>query len=148
MNLTINGANQQYLSDLQQTQAQMQQAQAQLSSGYRLQKPSDDSAAISQIYELQTQISFNQQTQNNLNGATSELSAADSALQSAIQQLTTATTLAAQGANSSYTADQRTNLATQVQGIQQTLVSLSQTQANGNRYIFSGDQEHSALSMR
>lgn len=144
MDLTINGANQQYLANLQLTQAQIQQAQAQLSSGYRLQRASDDPAAIGQIYELQTKIAFNQQTQKNLNGAHTELSAADSALQSSIQALTSAVTLAAQGANSSYTAAQRANLAIQVQGIQQSLVSLSQTQVNG-KYIFSGDQDAQAL---
>jgi flagellar hook-associated protein 3 FlgL len=144
MDLTINGANQQYLADLQLTQAQIQQAQAQLSSGYRLQRPSDDPAALNQIYELQTKIALNQQTQKNLHGAQTELSAADSALQSSIQALTSAVTLAAQGANSSYTAAQRANLAIQVQGIQQSLVSLSQTQVNG-RYIFSGDQDTAAL---
>src|SRR6185312_6765438 len=99
MDLTINGANQQYLADLQLTQAQISQAQAQLSSGYRLQRVSDDPGAISQIYELQTKISFNQQTQKNLNSANTELNAADSALQSSIQSLTSAVTLAAQGAN-------------------------------------------------
>jgi flagellar hook-associated protein 3 FlgL len=144
MDLTINGANQQYLADLQLTQAQIQQAQAQLSSGYRLQRPSDDPAALNQIYELQTKIALNQQTQKNLHGAQTELSAADSALQSSIQALTSAVTLAAQGANSSYTAAQRANLAIQVQGIQQSLVSLSQTQVNG-RYIFSGDQDTAPL---
>jgi len=144
MDLTINGANQQYLADLQLTQAQLQQAQAQLSSGYRLQRVSDDPGAVSQIYELQTKISFNQQTQKNLNGAQTEVSAADTALQSSIQSLTSAVTLAAQGANSSYTAAQRANLAIQVQGIQQSLVSLSQTQVNG-KYIFSGDDDTQAL---
>jgi flagellar hook-associated protein 3 FlgL len=144
MDLTINGANQQYLADLQLTQSQIQQAQAQLSSGYRLQRASDDPGALSQIYELQTKISFNQQTQKNLNGAQTELSAADSALQSSITALTSAVTLAAQGASSSYTADQRANLAIQAQGIQQSLVSLSQTQVNG-KYIFSGDQDGQAL---
>ena len=144
MDLTISGANQQYLADLQLTQAQIQQAQAQLSSGYRLQRASDDPGALSQIYELQTKIAINQQTQKNLNGAQTELSAADSALQSSITSLTSAITLAAQGANSSYTAAQRANLAIQVQGIQQSLVSLSQTQVNG-KYIFSGDQDAQAL---
>jgi len=50
-----------------------------------------------------------------------------------------AISLAAEGASTTATAETRANLATQVQGIQQTLVSLSQTQV-GNTYIFSGDQ--------
>jgi flagellar hook-associated protein 3 FlgL len=140
MDLTINGANQQYLSNLQTTQAQINLAQAQLSSGYRLQQASDDPSAIGQIYELQTQIAFNQQTQTNLTGAQSELSAADTSLQSAIQAVQSAASIASQGATATSTAQEQANLAIEAQGIQQTLVSLSQTQVNGS-YIFSGDQD-------
>src|SRR5580704_16024555 len=107
MDLTINGSNQQYLSDLQGTQSQLQQAQAQLSSGYRLQQASDDPSAISQIYEFQTQIAINQQVQTNLNGAQNELSAADTALQSSVQALNSAISLAAQGATTTYSAQDR-----------------------------------------
>ncbi|MGD1070263.1 MAG: hypothetical protein ABSB15_08990 [Bryobacteraceae bacterium] len=140
MDLTINGANQQYLADLQTTQSQINLAQAQLSSGYRLQQVSDDPSAIGQIYELQTQIAFNQQTQANLSGASTELSAADTALQSAIQAVQSAVSIASQGATTTSTAQEQANLAIEAQGIQQTLVSLSQTQVNGS-YIFSGDQD-------
>jgi flagellar hook-associated protein 3 FlgL len=140
MDLTIYGANQQYLFNLQATQTQIQQASAQLSSGYRLQDVSDDPSAVSQIYELQTQISLNQQTQSNLNDASGELSAADTALQSAISNVQSAISLAAEGATTTTTPETRAELATQVQGIQQALVSLSQTQV-GNSYIFSGDQD-------
>jgi len=84
MDLTINGANQQYISDLQTTQNQINLAQAQLSSGYVCNRRRT-TGAISQIYELQTQIALNQQTQTNLGGASAELSAADTALQTAIQ---------------------------------------------------------------
>jgi flagellar hook-associated protein 3 FlgL len=139
MDLSISASNQQYLDALQATQTQMQQAQAQLSSGYRLQQASDDPSAISQVYELETQIAFNQQTQTNLGGAQSELSAADTALQSSIQAVQSAISIASEGATSTATAQEQANLAIQVQGIQQTLVSLSQTQVNGS-YIFSGDQ--------
>lgn len=139
MDLTISASNQQYLAALQATQTQLNQAQEQLSSGYRLQQPSDDPSAIGEIYDLQTQIAFNRQTQSNLGGAQSELSAADTALQSAIQAVESATSIATQGASTTSTAQDQANLAVEAQGLQQTLVSLSQTQVNGS-YIFSGDQ--------
>lgn len=139
MDLTINASTQQYLAALQATQAKMAQAQAQLSSGYRLQQASDAPSAIGQIYEMQAQIAFNQQTQANLGSAQSELSSADTALQASIQAVESAISLAAQGGTSTASAQERANLAIQAQGIQQTLVSLSQTQLNGS-YIFSGDQ--------
>jgi flagellar hook-associated protein 3 FlgL len=137
MDLTVYGANQQYLANLQATQSQIQQASAQLSSGNRLQNVSDDPAAIGQIYELQNRIALNQQTQSNLSSASTELSAADTALQSSISAVQSAISLAAEGASTTASAETRANLATQVQGLQQTLLSLSQTQV-GNTYIFSG----------
>jgi flagellar hook-associated protein 3 FlgL len=140
MDLTIYGANQQYLNNLQRTQTQIQQASAQLSSGNRLQSVSDDPSAIAQIYQLKTEIALNQQTQTNLSGASAELSAADTALQSSISAVQSAISLAAEGASTTSDAQARANLATTVQGLQQTLVGLSQTQL-GNRYIFSGDQD-------
>ena len=140
MDLTIPGSSQKYLADLDRTQSQLTKAQAQISSGLRLQNVSDDPSAIAQIYHLQAAIATNKQTQANLAGATSEVSAADVALQSAVQTVESAISLAAQGANSTQTAQDRANLAQQVSGLLQALVSISQTRVNG-RYIFSGDQD-------
>jgi flagellar hook-associated protein 3 FlgL len=67
------------------------------------------------------------------------LSAADTALQTAIQAVESASSIASQGASTTSTPAEQANLAIEAQGIQQTLVSLSQTQVNGS-YIFSGDQ--------
>jgi flagellar hook-associated protein 3 FlgL len=140
MDLSIPGSTQTYLADLSFTQSQIAKAQDQVSSGLRLQKVSDDPSAVAQIYEYQAAIASTQQTQANLTSATSEVTAADTALQSAVQAVQSAISLAAQGANSTQTAQDRANLAEQVRGLQQTLVSLSQTQVNG-KYIFSGDQD-------
>jgi flagellar hook-associated protein 3 FlgL len=140
MVLPLRGTTMEYLADLNLTQKSMDQAQAQVSSGFRVQQPSDDPAAIGGILQLQADIAQNQQTQSNLGAITSEASTADSSLQSAIQQVENAITLAAQGANSTATATDRANLADQVSGLQQSLVGISQTTVNG-RYIFSGDQD-------
>lgn len=135
----ISGASQQYLTDLANTQAQMQKAQAQVSSGYRLQEASDDPAAIADIYQLQASLARNQQVQTNLGNVQSGLSAADTALQSAVSQVQTAITLATEGASSTTTPEQMANLATQAGQIMQSLVGVANTNVNGN-YIFSGDQ--------
>lgn len=140
MDLSISGSTQTYLADLNYTQSQMTTAQDQISSGLQLQNVADDPSAVTQIYEDQADIASTQQTQTNLTTATTEVSAADTALQSAVQAVESAISLAAQGANSAQTAQDNSNLAEQVGGLQQTLVSLSQTQVNG-RYIFSGDQD-------
>ncbi|MGP8243211.1 MAG: flagellin [Bryobacteraceae bacterium] len=140
----ISGATQSYLAGLNRTETEINQAQSEVTSGYRVQTPSDDPAAIPQILQFEADLNQNQQIQSNLSAAGSELSSADSALQSAVQAIVSATSLAAQGAGTSVTASDRADLATQVQGLLQTLVGISQTQVNG-RYIFSGDQSSSPM---
>jgi flagellar hook-associated protein 3 FlgL len=140
MDLSISGSTQAYLNDLNYIQSQMSKAQEQVSSGLQLQNVSDNPSAVAQIYEYQADIASTQQTQTNLATATSEVSAGDTALQSAVQAVETAISLATEGASSTQTAQGNANLAQQVGELQQTLVSLSQTQVNGS-YIFSGDQD-------
>jgi len=142
MVLNIHGATQAYLANLDRTQQQINQAQSEVSSGYRVQTPSDDPAAVPPILQVQADLGNNRQVQSNLSSVSNELGTADSALQSAVQAVASAITLAAQGANSTVTASDRANIAQQVAGLQQTLVGISQTTFNG-RYIFSGDQDTS-----
>jgi flagellar hook-associated protein 3 FlgL len=138
MDFTISASAQQYLADLNQTQAQINQAQSQVSSGLKVQQASDDPSAITEILQLQTTLAQNQQIQTNLGSVSDELNAADSSLQSALQVVQNAISIAAQGSSSSVSADDRTNFAQAVAGLQQTLVDITQTRFDG-RYIFSGD---------
>lgn len=137
---TISGATLSYLGSLDKNELQMQQTQSQISSGTRVQQPSDDPTVVSEILQLQTRIGQNKQVQTNLGSVSTELSSADSALQTAVSALESIISLGSQGANSSTTGDQRTALAQQVSGLLQTLVDTSRAQVNG-RYIFSGDQD-------
>jgi flagellar hook-associated protein 3 FlgL len=139
----ISGTTQQYLADLDRTETQLQQTTTDISSGIDVQQPSDDPAAISEILQTETAISQNTQIQSNLTGVTAEVNTADSALQTAVQQVESAISQATEGATSTATADTRANLAQQVANIQQTLVGIANTTANG-RYIFSGDQDTQA----
>jgi flagellar hook-associated protein 3 FlgL len=139
MDLTINSSMQQFLNNLQLTQTQMQTASSQVSSGLLLQEPSDDPSLLEPIYQLQSTLAQNQQVQNNLATVGSQVSTADAALQNASSLVENALTLATEGANSTSTAETRSQLAQQVAGIQQSLVSITQTTVDG-QYIFSGDQ--------
>jgi flagellin-like hook-associated protein FlgL len=68
---TLSGAQQLYLANLNQTQNLMQTAENQLSSGYRVQRPSDDPINIEEILQIQSALGQNQQLQTNLNSVTS-----------------------------------------------------------------------------
>ncbi|HVN05715.1 MAG TPA: hypothetical protein VMT86_14935 [Bryobacteraceae bacterium] len=136
----ISGSTEAFLASLNNTQLQIQQSQAQVSSGLAVTQPSDNPAEITEILQLQGNISQNQQIQSNLNSVSSQLGEAGSALQTAVQAIESATSLGTQGANSTATADQRSALAQQVSGILQTLVNIANTEIDGS-YIFSGDQD-------
>ena len=140
MILNISGAAQAYLADLRRTQQQINQASAEVSSGLRVQQPSDDPAAIPSILETQADIAANQQIQSNLSSVTGELQTADSALQTAVQAVESANTIAMQAASGTTTPTEYAALAQQVAGLQQTLVGIANTNYDG-RYIFSGDQD-------
>lgn len=137
------GATQSYLYNLNNNQQQMQQTEAQLSSGLKVQQPSDDPAGVEEILQIQNEIAQDQQVQTNLASVQSNLSSADSALQTAVQAVQSAISLGTEGASTTATAEERTTLAQQVSGILQTLVDISATQVNGH-YIFSGDQDTQA----
>jgi flagellar hook-associated protein 3 FlgL len=138
----ISGSTMQYLASLERNQQNLNQTAAQISSGIRVQQPSDSPQQVAEILQLQANIGQNQQIQTNLGAATAEVNSADSALQTSVNILQSAQSLASEGANSSATAAQRGILAQQVAGLQAELIAASQTQVNG-MYIFSGDQSSS-----
>lgn len=141
----LSGSTQGYLDQLMQMQTEMNNLQQQVTSGYRVQKPSDDPGAVGPIFDTQNRIAQLQQNQTNLGQVQTELQTGDGALQQAIQVIESAMSLASQAAtNLAPNAASQAALLEQAQGIQQTLVNISTTTANG-RYIFSGDLDQQAL---
>lgn len=138
-----NGNTSRFLADLTRTQNQLQQVQSQITSSLRVQQPADDPAAIAGILESQNALRLNQQVQANIGTVRARVNSSDAAVQSAISLIESALTLATQGASTPLPNDKRTALLTQVKGLQETLVGLSQTAVNG-RFLFSGDQDDTA----
>jgi|SRR5579871_417544 len=138
------GAIQTHLDDLSQAQSQIQTVQRQISSGLQVQFPSDAPFGVGSILDTQTRIANLQQNQTNLGNLQTELSAADAALQQATQVIDSAISSASQASNPLTPPSTQTALIAQVQGMQQTLVNLATTTADG-RYIFSGDADQQAM---
>src|SRR5579864_4940794 len=103
----VNGATQQFLADLDRIQSMSERAQREISSGLKVELPSDAPDAIRGILQLRGEIALNDQIQTNLSTAKADVSSADSAVQSSISVLDRALTLATQGANSTQTAATR-----------------------------------------
>lgn len=135
---SLPGSLQQYLVNLQQVDTGMTNVTQELSSGLRVSSVADDPSAVPGIMQAQSQIDHLNQTKTNLTTLQPELQSGDAALQQAMQNVESAISIASQASSPMATASSRAALATQVQGILQNLVQISNTTVQGN-YIFSGD---------
>jgi flagellar hook-associated protein 3 FlgL len=103
-----------------------------------LNQPSDNPGELGDVLQLESDLGSVNQVAQNLGQVTSQANTAESALESATTLLDQVSSLGEQGADSTATAAQRTGLSQQVEQALSQLVSLSQTEYDGE-YVFSGD---------
>lgn len=118
--------------------------QRQISSGYRVENPSDDPSAVRDILQLRTSALHTDQVVSNLRYVKAEVDNAESTLQEAVKMLDRIRLLGVQGANA--TSDQTTTLpilAADVGSLQQRMVALANSQTGG-RFSFGGDADQTA----
>jgi flagellar hook-associated protein 3 FlgL len=139
---SLNPSDQIFLAGINQIQQQISTASQQLTSGLKVTVASDAPDQIDDLLQLRADQAQNTQIQSNLSLEQTNAQAADGALGSAIQLMDNATQLAAEGANSTETSTSLDTLAQQVASVQTEMVSISQTQVQG-QYIFSGDLDQS-----
>src|SRR5271168_853613 len=131
------------LNDLYQSQAQEQTLIQELSTGRRVNSPSDDPAAAAADVQNQAAQSQDDQYVQNTNNLDGMFQTADSALSSVVTALNQAISLGTQGANGTLTAAQQQSLAQQVQAIQSQVVQLANTSYEGS-YLFGGTATQTA----
>jgi flagellar hook-associated protein 3 FlgL len=118
-------------------------AQEKLSSGKRINRPSDDpfgAAAVIDIRNSQTAIAQFGRSASTVND---KLTAGDSALNSYEQALNRAQTLVSQGLSGFTRTDGREALATELDGLRQTVLNIANTR-NGGEYVFGGTSQNAA----
>ncbi|MCX8043188.1 MAG: flagellar hook-associated protein FlgL [Desulfobacterota bacterium] len=108
-----------------------------LTSGKRINRPSDDPIDAPKVLDYRTLLGALKQYKKNVERGTSLLRYTESALAQAGYVLTEAKVLAEQMATGSYNEDQRKALATQAEQLFRQLLQIANTQVSG-RYIFSG----------
>jgi flagellar hook-associated protein 3 FlgL len=143
--MTVSAAtagSQWFLNGVANIQQELTTTERQLSSGYQIQDASDSPAQTPALVQLGSQLATVQNYQTNLTRVQAEASGADQAIGSAISLIENAQTLGAEGADSTATAATRQTLAGQIQGIQQQVVGLANTNVAG-RYIFGGSVDQS-----
>jgi flagellar hook-associated protein 3 FlgL len=125
------------LAAIQLAQKNAQTAAQQVSTGRRVNNPSDDPAAVAALVDNNAQSSQDAQFQSNINDLQSKFQVADSVMNSAVHLLTSAISLGTQGATGTLTDANRQSIAAQVAGLQQQMLSLANTSYQGT-YVFSG----------
>jgi flagellar hook-associated protein 3 FlgL len=129
-----------FLAQLERIETRLTRAQTQMGSGVRVAVPSDDPDDVSAILQLHAEIARNTQIRTSLTRAESEVKTADGALARGIELIDRAILLATEGSGTTATAERRSALAEQAQGLLEDMVSLSQTMVEG-RFLFGGDQD-------
>lgn len=130
-------SNLNFLNSINQTQTQLNNVQNELSSGLSVSQPSDAPDQVSAILQLHANIQQNQELTQNLTLVQGQAQTADSSLGTGITLLDQVMTLATEGLSTSATASSRATAASQVAGLMQEMVGISNTEVDG-QYIFSG----------
>ena len=127
------------LSSITKTQSDLLTVQNQITTGQKVNTPSDDPAAAAIIQQLQKTLSQRATYAKSLQSATSQLGAVDSSLADLTDLVQQAQTIASQNVGSDVSADQRKTAAALVNNL------IGRTQAIGNKefsgvYLFGGDR--------
>ena len=138
MRVTQAGFYNQASQQMREQQAKVFETQAQLSSGKKLQKPSDDPALATKINNLKSQIDVNQRYLTNLNRMEDTLKMQESTVAGSLELVSRIKELSIQGANDTYSASDRKTMAIEVKELIRALVDLGNMRGTDGAYLFSG----------
>ena len=125
------------LAELAQNLRQENEAALQVSSGRRLNRPSDDPVSVAQLVRNRAQSGAAAQFSSNISSVRGLLQVADSALNSVVTALTRAVSLGVRGANGTLTPENRAAIAEELIGLKEQLRGQANLSYQGN-YIFAG----------
>jgi flagellar hook-associated protein 3 FlgL len=143
MRITNNMVSDRVISDLQAQYSQLANTQLQVSTGRRVNNPSEDPTAYSQERLRNSQLAGIQSSQTSVNSAQTWLNQSESSLGNLNDVIARAKDLATAAANGSYSATDRANAANEVD----QLIKAAKDAMNakvGNDYIFSGTRTDTA----
>lgn len=139
MRISTSWMQQSALNAMLDQQAELARTQLQISTGRRIQTPSDDPAGSAQALALAHADAANSQYQRNIDAASGRLGREDQTLSSVSDLLGRVRTLALEGANGTLGADDRKNIATEIRQRLAQLVQLANTRDASGEYLFAGN---------
>jgi flagellar hook-associated protein 3 FlgL len=137
MRVTENSTMKMVLAMLQQQQEKVNTLQLQVSSGSRINEPSDDPISAQQALDLKGLLAATDQYSRNIQTGTTWLNQMDSSMSDMNNVLTRVKELATQMANGTYNAGDRQTAANEVTQLRDQMLALGNTQIAG-KYIFGG----------
>jgi flagellar hook-associated protein 3 FlgL len=126
------------LAQMEALETALTQTQTELSTGSKLPNAAADPGAMAQVNQLNTQLSASQQYVTNGNALTANLTLEQSALTNATNALQSARDLAIEGNNSAMSVQDRQDIATQLQQLEQTLLGTANSTDSTGNYLFGG----------
>ncbi len=140
MRISTNYQYNTYQYNLQNADQRLVAISQELSTGRRINQPSDDPVGVGQSITLNSLQSGIQQYLSNLNTAKGSLGTIDNTASSISDLMNQAYSLAVQGANSTTDQTGRNALAGQISELQKQLVNLANTQGPTGDYVFAGQR--------
>lgn len=131
------------LADLQQSQNEVNTALQEVATGKSVNVPSDNPAASADMVQNTIETANVDQYTQNVSTMSSMVQTADSSLGSVVTSLTQAISLGTEGANGTNNTSDLQAIATQVQGILQSVVAQANTSYQGT-YLFGGTETSTA----
>ncbi len=132
-----------YVNGIESQQESIYNLNNEVSTGKKINAPSDDPLGSSQLLSSSSALSELEQTGRNVDSATTYLNSAEGALSSANNILTSIQELAIQGADGTQNATTRSSLASNVKNLYDQIITLGNTKV-GDTYIFSGYKTNAA----
>jgi len=125
------------LRNISNSYERMGKYQEQLSTGKKIQKPSDDPVVAMKGMNYRTELNDIEQYKRNMNEVHNWMDNSDASLDKATNALQRLRELAVQGSNGTYEEGQRKNIASEVKQIKAHLADVANTKVN-DKYIFNG----------
>ena len=128
------------INRLQDLNSGLQKTQEQISTGKRVNSPSDDPVAAARILKLDQQVAQIDQYQRNVDLAENRLQQEESALNSATDLIQRVRELTVQAGNGSLSPEDRKSIAAELHQRVDQLAAITNTRDASGEYIFSGFQ--------
>ncbi|MFG6114699.1 flagellar hook-associated protein FlgL [Halobacillus sp. MO56] len=126
------------LRHLSNSYERMGKYQEQLSTGKKINRPSDDPVVAMKGMNYRTQLNEVQQFQRNLGEMHNWMENSDSAMDKATQAMQRVRELTVQASNGTYDQGQRENIAKEIGQLKDHMIDIANTKVN-NKYIFNGN---------